>query len=101
MVEEYHVRKLIFLMHEPCEPVVRYAVGRRYAMPHMPPTGVSGVDLYTYDRNGREIYLAGKYQFKDTVTYTYAPIYISAWIEHHSRCISQPPGHDICSKIRP
>ena len=76
MVEEYHVRKLIFLMHEPCEPVVRYAVGRRYAMPHMPPTGVSGVDLYTYDRNGREIYLAGKYQFKDTVTYTYAPIYI-------------------------
>ena len=75
MVEEYHVRKLIFLMHEPCEPVVRYAVGRRYAMPHMPATGVSGVDLYTYDRNGREIYLAGKYQFKDTVTYTYAPIY--------------------------
>ena len=32
--------------------VVRYAVGRRYAMPHMPATGVSGVDLYTYDRNG-------------------------------------------------
>ena len=54
-------------------------------MPNMPATGVSGVDLYTYDRNGKEIYLAGKYQFKDTITFTYAPIYIEKKPKIH-RC---------------
>ena len=49
---------------------IRYQVSRAHSMPNMPATGVSGVDLYTYDRNGKEIYLAGKYQFKDTITFT-------------------------------
>lgn len=53
---------------------VRYRVLRRKAMNHMPATGVSGVDLYTYDKDGKEIWLAPKYAFKDTVTYTYSRI---------------------------
>lgn len=54
--------------------MVRYRVLRRKAMNHMPATGVSGVDLYTYDKDGKEIWLAPKYAFKDTVTYTYSRI---------------------------
>ena len=53
---------------------VRYRVLRRKSMNHMPATGVSGVDLYTYYRNGKEIWLAPKYAFKDTVTYTCSQI---------------------------
>ena len=53
---------------------VRYRVLRRKAMNHMPATGVSGVDLYTSDLAGKEIWLAPKYSFKDTVTYTYSQI---------------------------
>lgn len=53
---------------------VRYKVKLRKAMNHMPATGVSGVDLYTYDRDGNEVWLTAKYAFKDTVTYNYGPI---------------------------
>ena len=54
--------------------VVKYTLGGAHAMPHMPATGVSGVDLYSYDKNGNEVWLRGKYSFKDTVTYTYSNI---------------------------
>lgn len=50
---------------------VRYVVTGGFAMPHMPSTGVSGVDLYATDANGRSRWCAGKYAFGDTVTYTY------------------------------
>ncbi|MCC8172355.1 MAG: SGNH/GDSL hydrolase family protein [Parabacteroides sp.] len=50
---------------------VRYTVTGGFAMPHMPATGVSGVDLYATDANGRSRWCAGKYAFGDTVTYTY------------------------------
>lgn len=53
---------------------VRYKVKMRTAMNHMPATGVSGVDLYTYDRHGKEVWVAPKYSFKDTVVYTYSDI---------------------------
>ena len=43
-------------------------------MPHMPATGVSGVDLYTTDKDGKELWLAPKYSFKDTVKFTYSKI---------------------------
>lgn len=56
------------------EITVRYAVGRRLAMNHMPATGVSGVDLYSSDRHGREIVIYGKYTFADTVSYKYSPL---------------------------
>lgn len=50
---------------------VRYVVTGSLAMPHMPSTGVSGVDLYATDANGRSRWCAGKYAFGDTITYTY------------------------------
>ena len=53
---------------------VRYTVALRHAMSHMPSTGVSGVDLYTTDGDGNEIWVAGKYSFKDTVTFRYNDI---------------------------
>lgn len=53
---------------------VRYKVKDRQAMPHMPATGVSGVDLYTSDKHGNEVWLAGNYYFKDTITYAFTGI---------------------------
>ena len=53
---------------------VRYGVSARHAMPHMPAIGVSGLDLYTTDNNGEEVWLPGKYSFKDTLSYTYSKV---------------------------
>lgn len=50
---------------------IRYAVKGNRSMAHMPATGVSGVDLYATDKNGRNRWCAAKYSFSDTVTYTY------------------------------
>ncbi|MEM7655308.1 MAG: SGNH/GDSL hydrolase family protein [Bacteroidota bacterium] len=43
----------------------------RYGMPHMPPTGVAGVDLYAISSDGEERWCAGRYQFGDTITYRF------------------------------
>lgn len=51
--------------------IVRYAVAGAFAMPHMPSTGVSGLDLYANDGDGQWDWAPGKYSFKDTVTYTF------------------------------
>lgn len=53
---------------------VRYTVAERLAMSHMPATGVSGVDLYTKNRHGDEIWIGGKYAFADTVTYKFGSL---------------------------
>ena len=53
---------------------VRYGVSGSFAMHHMPATGVSGVDIYTYDQNGGERWLAGQMRFADTCSYTYRGI---------------------------
>ncbi len=51
--------------------VVKYCVGGEYSMPHMPATGVSGVDLYAY-QNRDQVWCRGAWNFsKDTITYTY------------------------------
>lgn len=50
---------------------VRYQISGNPAMPHMPATGVSGVDLYSIDSDGNWHYCAGKYSFKDTVEYNF------------------------------
>jgi hypothetical protein len=59
--------------------VVRYwlAPGPR-AFPHMPETGVSGLDLYSVDRSGRWNWAAAKYKFGDTCTYTYSHLGVDA-----------------------
>lgn len=51
---------------------VCYKVKHGLNMPHMPTTGVSGVDLYSFDKsNKRWEWAFGQYQFKDTVTYNF------------------------------
>lgn len=43
-------------------------------MPHMPATGVSGVDLYVKDVDGKWLWCAGKFSFGDTVTYRFSGV---------------------------
>lgn len=50
---------------------VRYKVSGNIAMHHMPATGVSGVDLYAIDSDGEWHSCAGRFNFKDTITYTF------------------------------
>jgi lysophospholipase L1-like esterase len=53
--------------------IIRYGVMKKgsFAMNHMPATGVSGVDLYAIDSDGREIWCAGRRSFSDTVIYRF------------------------------
>ena len=52
---------------------IRYQVGNRddIALNHMPATGVSGVDLYAIDSDGKELWSAGRRSFGDTITYKF------------------------------
>lgn len=50
---------------------IKYVTNGSRSMAHMPATGVSGVDLYATDKNGRSRWCAAKYAFGDTITYTY------------------------------
>ncbi|MDR3713694.1 MAG: SGNH/GDSL hydrolase family protein [Puia sp.] len=52
--------------------VVRYKVDGAQAMPHMPATGVSGVDLYAIDIDGNWVWAPGKYSFGDTIEYHFS-----------------------------
>ncbi|MCD7935476.1 MAG: SGNH/GDSL hydrolase family protein [Tannerellaceae bacterium] len=53
---------------------VRYGVHGAHQMPHMPATGVSGIDLYAIDSDGQQRHLAGDFSFKDTITYHFKHI---------------------------
>lgn len=54
---------------------VRYKVKGAHSMPHMPATGVSGVDLYAFDKETNSWKWAiGNYSFADTVTYSFIGI---------------------------
>ncbi len=51
---------------------VRYKVTGSIAFPHMPATGVSGVDLYAKDKNKKWYWAsAGSYKFGDTIIYRF------------------------------
>ncbi|WP_138477452.1 SGNH/GDSL hydrolase family protein [Dyadobacter bucti] len=50
---------------------IRYTVGGKHGMPHMPPTGASGVDLYTISSDGELQWCTGKYAFGDTITFDF------------------------------
>lgn len=56
--------------------VVRYVVHdkQQFSMPHMPSTGVSGIDLYAIDHSGKWVWASGKYSFGDTVEYHFPRI---------------------------
>ena len=65
---------IVFRSNAP-EIKIRYAVIDGFSMPHMPSTGVSGVDMYATDMEGRKRWCAGRYVFKDTITYTYSKLW--------------------------
>lgn len=54
--------------------LIRYQVEGKYEMPHMPATGVSGVDLYAKNSNGDWLWLRGRYSFGDTIQYKFSDI---------------------------
>lgn len=58
---------------------IRYGVTSRFAMDHMPATGVSGVDLYAINSDGNWLNLWGNYKFGDTITYKYSNIIKDAY----------------------
>ena len=51
--------------------IVRYKCGGGMSMPHMPATGVSGVDLYAKNMDGGYIWCRGEYSFSDTIKYDF------------------------------
>lgn len=53
------------------EVYVRYHVSGELSMPHMPATGVSGIDLYRICDDGTFDFCFGDYEFGDTVRYSY------------------------------
>jgi len=52
---------------------IRYKVKGNYGMPHMPATGVSGVDLYVKD-HAKWLWCRGNFSFGDTIQYSYRNI---------------------------
>lgn len=55
---------------------VRYQVAGGIQMPHMPATGVSGLDLYMENVSGEQLtWCAGRYHFGDTVSYTFTDLH--------------------------
>lgn len=53
------------------EITIRYQVSGAHSMPHMQATGVSGVDLYSIDSEGKWGFCFGNYAFGDTIQYSY------------------------------
>lgn len=53
---------------------VQYRVGGDLHMPHMPATGVSGVDLYRSADDSTFVWCKGRYEFGDTVTYEFTKL---------------------------
>lgn len=50
---------------------VIYQVSGPQVFPHMPNTGISGLDLYTSDSQGKAVWSSGAYSFGDTIKYTF------------------------------
>ncbi|REA60728.1 acetylhydrolase [Dyadobacter luteus] len=64
---------------------VRYQVNGAHALPHMPATGVSGVDLYAVSSDGDKLWCAGKYAFKDTISYDFQNLNPNDQYHKHGR----------------
>jgi hypothetical protein len=89
--------------------VVKYVVKGSQSMPHMPATGVAGVDLYALDVKGDWQWAKGTWKFGDTIEYRfnnmklsqenedfrlYLPLYTSVqWME-----IGVPKGQTFTAK---
>lgn len=54
------------------EITIRYTVNQGFAMDHMPATGVSGIDLYSIDSDGKwSRQTTNSYTFNDTIQYAF------------------------------
>jgi lysophospholipase L1-like esterase len=53
------------------EIIIKYAVTGGMQLPHMPATGVSGIDLYAKNSDGKWLWSGGKFSFGDTITYQF------------------------------
>jgi lysophospholipase L1-like esterase len=56
------------------EIIIRYTVAGGLQFPHMPATGVSGIDLYSKAIDGDWLWAAGKYNFADTIVYKFSQL---------------------------
>lgn len=74
---------------------VKYVVSGGFSMPHMPATGVSGVDLYATDSKGNQRWCAAKYAFGDTITYTYTNLWCSDMSEGDVYRLYLPPYNSV------
>ncbi len=54
--------------------IVKYTVSGGLQMPHMPATGVSGVDLYSKTIDGKWLWAAGQFSFGDTIVYRFTSL---------------------------
>lgn len=61
---------------------VRYSVEGGHSMFHMPATGKSGIDLYAIDSDGKWRVATDKFNFADTVTYTFNNLSPSQYHKH-------------------
>ncbi|MGN6196407.1 MAG: SGNH/GDSL hydrolase family protein [Ginsengibacter sp.] len=60
------------------EITVRYTLAsKNFSMPHMPSTGVSGLDLFAIDVNGSWNWAPGRYHFGDTCSYTFRNLFLA------------------------
>jgi lysophospholipase L1-like esterase len=50
---------------------IKYEVEGEQEFPHMPATGVSGIDLYKKNKNGNWQWVKGNFHFSDTISYTF------------------------------
>ncbi len=53
---------------------VQYQVEEEFAFPHMPATGVSGLDLYVLEKTKKWQWTRGNYHFGDTLSYKFIGI---------------------------
>lgn len=56
------------------EITIQYGLKESLQFPHMPATGVSGIDLYAIDNKRNWHRVTGKYRFSDTIQFTYSTI---------------------------
>lgn len=50
---------------------VTYKPTGNLSMPHMPSTGVSGIDLYVKNDSGKLLWVRGSYKFGETISFTF------------------------------
>jgi lysophospholipase L1-like esterase len=54
------------------EIIIKYVVNGGVQMPHMPATGVSGIDIYAKNSDGKWLWATGQYSFGDTIVYHFS-----------------------------